>query len=157
MTLLRVKIRQLKNVEEIDHIMVSTDCPDAAAIAESEGIEVSLRADELCHSTTDIADVYVTLAAHVQTPHILWSLTCAPFVSSRIVKDAIRTFRMVKTIHGSVISIKQNHDFTMFNGNPINFDLLNIPRSQDLIPSCALTFGFQIASQYCHSIQWLCS
>ena len=42
-SLLEIKIRQLKNVSQVDDIVVSTDCQEMAAIARGEGVKVHIR------------------------------------------------------------------------------------------------------------------
>jgi len=76
--------------------------------------------------------------------------TTAPFLSSESIKIGIEAIR--KATHDSALTVKRHNAFLWQKNNPINYDIYNIPRTQDLEPFFVETTGLyvftkEIASQ----------
>ena len=145
-SLLKRKIRQLKKVEEIVEIIVSSNCGRAREIAENEGVRFHNRAAEFCTSDCPINLVYVECMKPVETDDVMWVLCMAPFANESLLRKAVHAYvnRNVK-IHDSVVTVHNMCEFAWFHNKPLNYDSNRQPRSQDLKPLQIFTWGCVIA------------
>jgi CMP-N-acetylneuraminic acid synthetase len=68
--------------------------------------------------------------------------TTAPFLSSASIKIGVDMIQ--KATHDSALSVKRHNAFLWQGNKPINYDIYNIPRTQDLEPFYVETTGLYI-------------
>ncbi len=139
--LCRYILNTLKQVESLDEIYVYCSNPDIKNYI-PDGIKYLTRSTQLDTSKTKINEVLSAFAADVPADIYLMTHTTAPFISAQSIQKGIEAVTSNK--YDSAFSVKLVQDFMWKDGKPFNYDLDNIPRTQDLDPMYEETSGFYI-------------
>ncbi len=131
-SLLEVKISQLKQIKNLDGIVVNSDDEKILSIASSMGCEVIKRADYYCTDNIQPNELYMHLAETFPADIVVITNTTSPLVSNETIYNAIEKFKLVKDEYDSLNTGHLVKDFLWLNGKPLNYDENNKPRSQDL-------------------------
>lgn len=134
-------LNTLKEVNGLDDVYVYCSNPDITKYI-PEGIKYLTRNKELDTSTAKINQVLSAFAADVPADIYLMTHTTAPFISSQSIQKGLEA--VVSGKYDSSFSVKLVQDFMWKDGKPFNYDLDNIPRTQDLEPIYEETSGFYI-------------
>lgn len=131
----------LLTVEEIDEVYVYCSNPDIQEFI-PEGVRYLRRSESLDRDTTKMNEVLQCFAADVPADIYVMTHTTAPFISKESIEKGLRA---VKTeAYDSAFAAKKLQDFLWKDGRPFNYELNNIPRTQDLSPLFEETSGFYI-------------
>jgi 4-hydroxy 2-oxovalerate aldolase len=141
--LLERKINQLKKVKDIHEIIVSTGSKHMLKIAKKCGVKAIKRHEYYTRSTTTPNEVFRILAQTVKTPIMLYVHCVAPFSKNEDLIQMIQIFRNNIT-HTSVVSAEKIKKHLWENETPINFNLENMAKTQDLPDICTPTYAFNI-------------
>lgn len=148
-TLLQVKIEQLKRIERLDGIVVNSNDEAMLKIAKDLGCEVVMRDEYYASNEVSMSDVYKNMAQNCDCDVIAYINVTNPLLKDETLIDAIKYYEtMVK--NESFDSVNSAHlikEFLFKDDLPINYDLRNQPRSQDLPDISALNFAFNIISR----------
>ena len=87
-------------------------------------------------------DIYTAFASHVPADIYVLAHTTSPFISSLSIQIALR--RVMEGKNDSAFSAERIQSFVWYKGQPINYSLNDIPRTQDLDPIYIETSGFFI-------------
>lgn len=131
----------LLKIEEIDDVYVY--CSNEEIIDYiPEGVKYLKRSAELDQDTTKMNEVLLAFSKDVPADIYVMTHTTAPFVN----KDSIVKGLLAVKEQGydSSFAAKKLQDFLWLNGQPFNYSLDNIPRTQDLNPLYEETSGFYI-------------
>lgn len=79
------------------------------------------------------ADLYIALC------------TTSPFIKKETIANSLR--RVVSGENDSAFTVKKMQTFTWYNGSPINYDISNVPKTQDIKPVYVETSAFFIFSR----------
>lgn len=124
-SLLERKIRQLKEVKEIDTIVVSSDSDIMLDIAKNNGVETQKRPLEYCDEITkSFNEVVEYVACNVKGDIIMWTPCVSPFTNERNYKIAINLFQdfVINTNeYDSLIGCRLFKEFLFDESKPINF------------------------------------
>ena len=132
-SMLERKIRLLKNVKEVDTILVSSNDMEMLDLAKRLGAKTHLREDYLCGNDTTGSQVFTCLAQAVGEEDVMLFTVCnMPFISPCVFGEMISFWRMHPE-HDSVMLATKVNDFLWRDGIPVNFDKKVQPRSQDLV------------------------
>jgi len=146
--LLLHKIAQLKNVQEIDNIVVSSDSSLMLEMAQSAGVLTHKRGIEYCdESSKTFGEVVAHIASSVVGDHILWATCTSPLVSPQIYSHAISDyFRILADGYDSLASFETIKRYLWDKDGPINYELgkKHVP-SQELPELYIVTDGVLIA------------
>jgi len=144
--LLELKIKQLKQVEGVDEICVSSDSKQMLEAAASAGATAILRDSKYATSEIPMNDVYEHLALNVDCEHILYTNVTSPLIEINTYQKCIEKYFSLKGYDSlnTVTLIKEN---LWLDDKPINYDPDNHPRSQDLPDIYALNFAVNIISR----------
>jgi CMP-N-acetylneuraminic acid synthetase len=142
--LLEYRIKILKQVPEIDNIIVSTNDPEMKNIALLHGAHVHDRPSKYCKTETTATELYESLSGAVNTPIMLYTHCVTPFVRPETYSAFIKCFRE-NEIYDSIVSCQNLKHFMLMNGKPLNYDKNNIPPSQFLPDIYSPTFGTIVA------------
>lgn len=134
-------LNSLENVDGIDstYVFCSNDkicdyIPDT--------VKYLKREEWLDLSSTSITDVLLSFVNQVDADIYVLAHATAPFISSQSIQkgvDAVKTGN-----YDSALSVERLQEFLWKDGKPFNYDLTNIPRTQDLTPLYCETSGFFI-------------
>lgn len=144
-TLLELKIRQLLRIPKLDGVVVNSDSDEMLDIARSCGAEVVKRAEYFASSTVSINDVYENLAQNFDADIMVYSNCTNPLIEDSSIIGAIDKF-----LEGGGDSCNTVHcikEFLWLDGKAMNYNPLQMPRSQDLPDIVALNFAVNVISR----------
>lgn len=131
----------LLEVEEIDKVYVYCSNP---AIREylPEGVAYLQRSESLDQDSTKMNEVLQAFAKQVSAEVYVMTHTTAPFITKESIRKGIQAVQSGE--YDSAFAAKKLQDFLWKDGQPFNYELDNIPRTQDLPPLFEETSGFYI-------------
>jgi len=145
--LLELKIRQLKTIKELDGIVVNSNDDRMLEIAGKLGAETIKRDPFYASSSVSMSDVYQNMAENFNSDIVMYSNVTNPLVNTESYINGIKTFREISGRFDSLNSAHLVKEFMFLDNQPVNYDLLNQPRSQDLPNIYALNFAFSILTK----------
>ena len=142
------KINQLKEVNEIEHIVVSSDSDMMLKMAESRGVLTHKRSIEYCdEKTKTFGEVVAYICNNVKGDDTLWATCTAPLVFPKHYREAIKLYKKaIKEGYDSLVSMEKFRRYLWDDNGPINYRLgiEHVP-SQELSPLYYATDGILIA------------
>lgn len=131
----------LLNVKGIDEVYVYCSNSDIKNFI-PEGVKYLQRSDSLDQDTTKMNEVLQCFADDVPADIYVMTHTTAPFISSDSIQKGLDAVKSGE--YDSSFAAKKIQDFLWKDGVPFNYELNNIPRTQDLPPLFEETSGFYI-------------
>ena len=131
----------LLKVKEIDEVYVYCSNPDIKEFI-PKGVKYLKRSEDLDRDTTKMNEVLQSFAKDVYADIYVMTHTTAPFVSEGSIFKGIDA--VLNCGYDSSFAAKKLQDFLWKDGKPFNYELDNIPRTQDLAPLYEETSGFYI-------------
>lgn len=131
----------LLKIEQIDDVYVYCSNPEIKHYI-PQGVKFLERSKELDKDTTKMNEVLQSFAREVPADVYVMTHTTAPFISRESIIKGITA--VLKDGYDSSFAAKKLQDFLWKDGEPFNYDLSNIPRTQDLPPLYEETSGFYI-------------
>lgn len=107
-----------------------------------QGVRYLERAKTLDQDSTSITEVLTSFNREVPADIYIMTHTTAPFISKQSIErglDAVKSGN-----YDSSFSVRKIQDFLWKDGEPLNYELNNIPRTQDLPVIYEETSGFYI-------------
>ena len=150
------KINQLKQVKEINTIVVSSDSDKMLKMAESQNVLIHKRAPEYCdEKTKTFGEVVAHICENISGDDILWATCTAPLVFPKHYREAIALYKKVLNDgYDSLISMEQFKRYLWDENGPVNYELgiKHVP-SQQLKPLYFCTDGILLAPRE-KMIEW---
>ncbi len=150
------KINHLKQVKEIDNIVVSSDSDLMLAMAQSQGVGTHKRAPEFCdEKTKTFGEVVAHVCENVPGDHILWATCTAPLVFPKHYRQAISLYyQALEQGYDSLVSMEMIKRYLWDDNGPLNYELgvKHVP-SQQLPPLYIVTDGILLAPR-AKMIEW---
>lgn len=143
-TLLEVKIDQLKRIGIFDGIVVNSNDDIMLEIAKKNGCEIVKRDQYYASNQVSMSEVYKNMAENVDADTIAYINVTNPLIEDKTIIKAVETYFEKKHIFDSLNSAHLIKEFLFKDNLPINYDLRNQPRSQDLPDIAALNFAINI-------------
>ena len=131
----------LLTVKGIDESYVYCSNPDIQKYIPG-GIKYLQRSEALDQNSTSMTEVLLNFAKDVPADVYVLTHATAPFVSKESIEKGLDAVLSGK--YDSAFSAKKVQEFLWCNGEPFNYQLDNIPRTQDLPALYAETCGFYI-------------
>lgn len=131
----------LLKVKGIDEIYVYCSNPKIQDYIPS-GINYLKRKESLDTSQTKMNEVLKCFAEDVDADIYLMTHATAPFVSAKSIQEALDKVKSEK--YDSALAVQKVQEFLWKDEKPFNYDLSNIPRTQDLPTIYSETSGFYI-------------
>lgn len=131
----------LLNVDKIDEVYVYCSNPDIQNFI-PKGVKYLQRSVSLDQDATSMTEVLTCFAKEVDADVYVLAHTTAPFVSKKSFEKGLNAVLSGK--YDSSFTTKKLQDFLWKDGKPFNYELNNIPRTQDLPPIYMETCGFYI-------------
>lgn len=142
--LLELKLRHLKEVDNLDRIVVSSEDEEVLRIAINMNVDVHIRDPKYSTSYVPMSEVYTYLASEMESEHIAWVPVTNPLAGPEVYTKAIDTYNLMDTAHDCLLSVYEVKDYIFYNRKPVNFRPNPWPKSQDLDGLCALSFVVNI-------------
>lgn len=148
-TLLEIKIEQLKRISTLDGIVVNSNDNAMLDIAQKLGCEVVKRESYYASNEVSMSEVYRNMAENCDCDTIAYINVTNPLLKDETIIEAIEKYKEMITdgIYDSLNSAHLIKEFMFKDSLPINYDLQNQPRSQDLPDIAALNFAINIISK----------
>lgn len=148
-TLLEIKIEQLKRISTLDGIIVNSNDNAMLDIAQKLGCEVVKRESYYASNEVSMSEVYRNMAENCDCDTIAYINVTNPLLKDETIIEAIEKYKEMITdgIYDSLNSAHLIKEFMFKDSLPINYDLQNQPRSQDLPDIAALNFAINIISK----------
>ncbi len=149
-SLLEIKIRQMKRIQAmglIDGVVVNSNCDEMLGVGKRLGVECIKREQKFAMNNSKINDVYVDIAKHFDADLMLYVNCTNPLLSDMKLIESLKIYKDKKGDEDTLNSCHYVKEFLwrMDGGkSPINYDLSNVPRSQDLPNIVALNFAINI-------------
>lgn len=131
----------LKQVKGIDEIYVYCSNPKIQEFIPL-GVKFLRRSETLDQSTTKINEVLSAFAQDVPADVYVMSHATAPFISPQSIEKGLQA--VLQQGFDSAFAVRKIQTFLWKDGKPFNYNLNNIPRTQDLPPIFEETSGFYI-------------
>ncbi len=131
----------LLSVKEIDEVYVYCSNPDIQNYI-PEGVKYLHRSESLDQNTTKINEVIAAFANEVPADIYVMTHATSPFVRADSIRKGLKA--LLEDDYDSAFAVQNISTFLWKDGKPFNYDLDNIPRTQDLEPIYAETSGFYI-------------
>lgn len=131
----------LMKVSSIDEVYVYCSNPDIKDYI-PEGVKFLKRSESLDQDTTKMNEVLKCFADDVPADIYVMTHTTAPFISVESIEKGLNA--VLSGEYDSSFAAKKLQDFIWKDGKPFNYELDNIPRTQDLEPLFEETSGFYI-------------
>ncbi len=107
-----------------------------------EGVNYLKRSESLDQDTTKMNEVLAAFADVVEADVYLMTHCTAPFISANSINKGLTA--IIEGGYDSSFAAKVLQDFLWQDGKPMNYDLTDIPRTQDLPKLYEETSGFYI-------------
>lgn len=131
----------LLKVEGIDEVYVYCSNPDIKVFL-PEGVKYLRRSESLDQDTTKMNEVLSCFANEVDADIYVMTHTTAPFIKPDSIQKGLDA--VISNKYDSSFAAKKLQDFLWKDGKPFNYELDNIPRTQDLPALYEETSGFYI-------------
>ncbi|MDL2318793.1 acylneuraminate cytidylyltransferase family protein [Eubacteriales bacterium OttesenSCG-928-A19] len=145
--LLVLKIEQLLRIPELDGVVVNSNDDQMLRIAHDLGAETVKRNEFYASNTVSMSDVYKNMAENFPGDVIVYTNCTNPLLKDETLSRAIHVYNENAYAYDSLNSAHEIKEFLFKDGKPLNYDLLNQPRSQDLPDIYALNFAISIISK----------
>lgn len=132
-------VNSLLNVEGIDETYIY--CSDEAVKNYIPSEAIFLKRDPLLDG--DLVkgfEIYETFIRQVDADIYILAHTTSPFTKSETIANALNS--MLSKGHDSAFSAQRVQTFAWYKGNPINYDINDVPRTQDMEPIFVETSAF---------------
>lgn len=141
------KLEQLKQVEELTDIIVSTDSKEMIEMAKSVGIRAIERPEQYANESVPFGRFLDYLCEVLPNEHIMWACVTSPLVEPYLYRKAIHTyFEKMEEGYDSLVTLHPMQSFYMDKNGPINFETgLNHKNSEFLEPIYHFTNGINLA------------
>ncbi|MCH5342810.1 MAG: acylneuraminate cytidylyltransferase family protein [Acetatifactor sp.] len=131
----------LVQVKEIDEVYVY--CSDiTVAKYLPEKVLVKKRASHLDGDLVKGSEIYNSFINEIDADIYVLAHTTSPFVETKTIQKALE--QVLSGAYDSAFSAKRIQTFAWYQGKPINYELTDVPRTQDIEPVWVETSGFFI-------------
>ena len=143
--MLEMKLNILKSIRNLDKIVVNSDSEKMLKIAKDYGVEYHMREPYYASSEASNSEFHGHIAEVTETDTIFLSPVCSPFVSVESHEKAIDYY--LNNDFDSVTSVTEVKNHLWLDGKPLNYDLTNVPNSQDLPDVVKLNYGITLVDR----------
>lgn len=134
-------LRTLLQVEGIDEVYVYCSNPDIQEFI-PKGVKYLCRSSSLDQDTSKMNEVLQSFAIDIPADIYVMTHVTSPFISKESIERGLEAVKSNK--YDSAFAAKKNQEFLWKDGEPFNYELNAIPRSQDLPVLYEETSGFYI-------------
>ncbi len=149
------KLRQLKQVEQINRIIVSSEDDEILELSRSEGVEALRRPKEYADRDCVFGRFVSYICSAVPGEDILWTCVTSPFVNEGTYREAIRVYYdKLSEGYDSLITVQTHKRFMLDKNGSLNFKRgLKHPYSEQLPELFLYTNGIAMAPRK-KMIEW---
>lgn len=146
--LLEIKLEQLKRISNLDEIVVNSNDDEILELAVKHGCTPIKRDPYFASNTVSMSEVYRNMAHNMNDCDVIVYANCTnPLIKDETIFNAIECYKENVERFDSLNTAHLIKEFLFKDNLPINYDLRNQPRSQDLPDISALNFAISIISK----------
>lgn len=147
LNLLTRKIKQVKDSNIADRIVVSSDDDEMLDIAIKNGVEAIKRPYDLANETRPLSDFFSYICSIVDKGNLIWACVTSPFFDEWNMIEAKKKYELaIKENYDSLITVYKFKHYLMNDDGPMNYKLGEAhSNSQDLPSYDLFTNGILIA------------
>lgn len=131
----------MKKANVADEIYVYCSSEEIKAYL-GEGIIYLKRPEHLNLPSSNFNQIFRSFKDQIPADIYIYTHATAPFVSTDTIKECVSV--VLNDGYDSAFCAERIQDFLWKNGNPLNFDANNLPRSQDIEPIYRETSGIYV-------------
>ncbi len=131
----------LLKVEDIDEVYVFCSNPCISDYIPKE-VKFQIRNKELDLDSTKGLEIYHSFANIIDADVYILAHATSPFIKSETIKNALD--HVLNNENDSALSVQRMQTFSWYDGKPLNYELDDIPRTQDIKPVFVETSAFFI-------------
>ncbi len=146
LSLLEIKLKQIRNVYKSANIFLSSDCNKSLKVGKKYKAIVDRRPSKYTDPKTPMKEVYKYFAKKINTKYVCYLHVTSPFLKDSSLKKTVNTFlkNEKKTTYNCLATASEVQEYFWDKNKAINYDPKNHPRSQDLKKILALNFAVNI-------------
>lgn len=129
----------LLKVQSIDEVYVYCSNEEVMGYVPS-GVTFLKRDSNLDGDLVKGKDIYNSFINEVDSDIYILAHTTSPFLKAESIENAL--YKILNEGYDSALSVQKIQTFAWYNGKTINYDLNDIPRTQDIKPILIETSGF---------------
>lgn len=137
-------LRTLTCVEAIDEVYVFCSDETIRPLLPT-GVRFLRRSEELDRDTTLGGEIYDSFTTQVEADLYILAHATSPFIRAETIGEAL--LKVTSGQHDSAFSAEKIQTFAWYEGQPLNYSLDNIPRTQTIEPVYIETSAFFIFSR----------
>lgn len=144
--LMELKINTLLQVPELTSIVVNTNSDIAIEIVDNyyrEGVKTHRREEYYASSQCSGSEFFRHLGEVTDTDIFVYCPCTSPFIKPETISQCINQF-LTTPGYDCLATVSNVKEFLWLDGNPINYDPVHAPNSQDLPNVVALNFGVTV-------------
>jgi len=148
-SILEIKIKQLKKISLIDDIIVNSDWNEALELAHKLEVKTYKRDPIFASSNTTASDFYKNLAETLSNEYkyVMYAPPTSPLLKNETITNVIKYYFNNINTNDSIVTASNIKKFLWKDNQPINYDIYNVPKSQDLPNIYALNHAIVINSR----------
>lgn len=135
----------LLKVHEIDEVYAYCSNEDVKEYL-PPGVIFLKRDENLDRDETVGKEIYDAFCKTIDADIYILAHTTSPFIKPQSIKTALDN--VIAETHDSAFNVQQIKTFAWYQGKPLNYSLLEIPRTQDIEPVFAETSAFFIFEKH---------
>ena len=134
-------LETLAGVKDIDEVYVYCSSEEVKPLL-PPGVKFLKRDESLDRDETLGQEIYDSFTKEIDADIYILAHTTSPFIKADTIKNAIRQVKDGN--HDSAFSAQKVQTFTWYKGQPLNYELKEVPRTQTLEPVFFETSAFYI-------------
>lgn len=139
--LLQYILETLTNAASIDEVYVYCSQEEIIPLL-PQGVKFLKRNESLDRDETLGQEIYDAFTKEIDADVYVLAHTTSPFIKVETIDNAVR--QVTEGNHDSAFSAQKVQTFTWYKGEPLNYDLKEIPRTQTIEPVYFETSAFYI-------------
>lgn len=146
-SLLSWKLDQLTKIVEPNSVLVSTDWPQAAAVAQSFGCETHERTPFLAGADAPFDKVIAEVVSRAKSSVVAWAPVTSPFIGPTTMQKMFENYSSLSTDmqEQGLIAVSRVRSYALFAGRPLNFTIgSGHLQTQDITPIEIFDWGLSI-------------
>jgi YrbI family 3-deoxy-D-manno-octulosonate 8-phosphate phosphatase len=146
--LLKLKIETLKKVNNVDEIIVSTDCDNMIKVAHDLNVKIHKRDSYYTSSKCPNYEYWTHIAENVGDFSNFMMVNCvSPFINEHIINEFIEKYKINNYKNMVTVSEHKKFFYDSKTKKTINYNSNKAPNSQLLKPLAEITYGLCISSR----------
>jgi len=134
-------VNTLLSVKQIDKVFIYCSSENIKDYIPDKAIYLK-RSTELDGNLIKGFDIYKSFIDEIDSDYYILAHTTSPFLKSETIENSLN--KVLSGEYDSAFSARCIQTFAWFNKKPINYDINDIPRTQDIEPIYVETSGFYI-------------